>query len=438
MANRKNTRRALLMSIISLMLCCSMLIGTTFAWFTDEVVSGTNQILAGNLDVELYHSDKAVRNEKVTTTTKLFDDVTPDLWEPGAVAYEVLTVANEGTLAMKYNLAVLFENATVVNGKTLADALKVAVVDADELTSREAAIAAGAGLWQDFASFNLTGTLEAGKTATYGVVIYWEPTDNDNIFNMNNENKGKTLSIDLGVKLLATQLDFEEDSFGSDYDENLMIAVSSFEELKQAIADVNKGGVIYLNPGVYNFGYVLTIAGKECTIEGIGNVKLVNNGSSHFFNVTEESNVVFKNLELDGNFTNNAKSRNGIFVRYNSTVTLDDCNVYGAGHFSVCIDQISDKEANEGKTATVKLINGTKVETVDSIAYPTSGHSYDGICENSYVKVTTDATSTIDSFTKNDQVAKPENITLNGIANVPTADQLQDAIDNAVAGEVIA
>ena len=53
---RKNaTRSALLTSIISLLLCVSMLVGTTFAWFTDEVKSGTNLIAAGNLDVEVYN-----------------------------------------------------------------------------------------------------------------------------------------------------------------------------------------------------------------------------------------------------------------------------------------------------------------------------------------------------------------------------------------------
>ena len=52
---RKNiARNALFTSIISLMLCVSMLVGTTFAWFTDSVVSGNNIIAVGNLDVELY------------------------------------------------------------------------------------------------------------------------------------------------------------------------------------------------------------------------------------------------------------------------------------------------------------------------------------------------------------------------------------------------
>ena len=216
----KSTKKALLMSALSLLLCCSMLIGTTFAWFTDEVKSGNNIIAAGNLDIELYHSDSAVKNEKVNGGTKLFDDVSSQLWEPGAVAYEVLTVVNEGTLALKYNLAFHALNATVVNGKSLANVLKIAVVDASKLTSREAAIAAGAGEWTALNSFDLPGVLEAEESETYGIVIYWEPSSNDNDFNMNNENQGKILSVELGVHLTATQKMSEEDSFGDDYDKD--------------------------------------------------------------------------------------------------------------------------------------------------------------------------------------------------------------------------
>ena len=51
--NKKSTKRALLTSIVSLVLCCTMLIGTTFAWFTDTVTSAGNKIQAGNLDVAL-------------------------------------------------------------------------------------------------------------------------------------------------------------------------------------------------------------------------------------------------------------------------------------------------------------------------------------------------------------------------------------------------
>ncbi|MBQ8850745.1 MAG: hypothetical protein IJ011_10470, partial [Clostridia bacterium] len=86
MTNKKSTKRALIASVISLLLCFTMLMGTTYAWFTDSVTSANNIITTGNLDVELYHTDKAATKEKVTSTTELFDDV--ELWEPGAVVYE--------------------------------------------------------------------------------------------------------------------------------------------------------------------------------------------------------------------------------------------------------------------------------------------------------------------------------------------------------------
>ena len=125
---RKNlARNALFTSIISLLLCVSMLVGTTFAWFTDSVVSGTNVIASGNLDVALYHSNKADKGEAVTSETILFDDV--KLWEPGAVAYENFVIANEGTLALKYQMTLNALNATETSeGKTLSDVLQVAVV----------------------------------------------------------------------------------------------------------------------------------------------------------------------------------------------------------------------------------------------------------------------------------------------------------------------
>lgn len=50
----KNTKRALLHSIIALLLCVAQLLGTTFAWFTDSVTSTQNIIKSGNLDLEMY------------------------------------------------------------------------------------------------------------------------------------------------------------------------------------------------------------------------------------------------------------------------------------------------------------------------------------------------------------------------------------------------
>ena len=216
----KTTKRALFSSVMALILCFSMLVGTTFAWFTDSVESGVNQIIAGNLDVEVYNGlDTSA--PKVDTATKLFDEI--KYWEPGVVAYENLTVANLGNLALKYQLSVNFDNATAnANGETLAKVLKVGFVEGGiQSTTREGALAEVTE-WLPLASFAQAGELaEQNETNTYGIVIYWEPSDIDNDFNMNNEDKGNKLSIDLGIKLVATQLSgelAESDSFGPDYD----------------------------------------------------------------------------------------------------------------------------------------------------------------------------------------------------------------------------
>ena len=103
MKKTRSTKQALIMSALSLLLCMSMLIGTTFAWFTDSVESLNNKIVAGNLDVELYWSTDASDWKKVDDTTNVFTD---ELWEPGHTEVVYLKVVNEGTLALKYQLGI--------------------------------------------------------------------------------------------------------------------------------------------------------------------------------------------------------------------------------------------------------------------------------------------------------------------------------------------
>lgn len=231
----KTTKRALLMSALALFLCFSMLIGTTFAWFTDEVKSATNIIAAGNLDVELYNGLDTTAL-KVGPTTSLFDEVT--LWEPGVVAYENLTVANKGNLALKYQLAV---NIVDLDGlKSLADVLKVAVVENGVQTNDRKELIASINNWMDFTSFVEAGELDKDQTKTYGLVIWWEPSDKDNDYNMNNENQGQVLSAEIGIVLEATQLVAEEDSFGPEYDEDAWaegMQVHTADDLSDALAN---------------------------------------------------------------------------------------------------------------------------------------------------------------------------------------------------------
>ena len=219
----KNTKKALFTSALCLLLCFSMLIGTTFAWFTDEVTTGMNIIAAGNLDVELLAD-----GVEVDSSTKLFDDVV--LWEPGAVAYENLKVVNEGTLALKYRLKLNFGKENVFNGHKLSEVLKIAIIDKvadnatrqDVLKAAKEAVAADKGLGA-LSNFYVNGTLLPGASSDEKtVVIFWEPTDHDNDYNVNNgqsTSDGEPLHIEFGVTLEASQMMHENDSFGNDYDD---------------------------------------------------------------------------------------------------------------------------------------------------------------------------------------------------------------------------
>lgn len=111
----KNTKRALFMSVLSMLLCIAMLAGSTFAWFTDSVTSGKNTIVAGNLDIELYYKPlngvfpEGVEKDEddfghVTDKTSIFQEGA--LWEPGRVEVVYLKVKNVGSLALKYALGI--------------------------------------------------------------------------------------------------------------------------------------------------------------------------------------------------------------------------------------------------------------------------------------------------------------------------------------------
>ena len=86
MTNRKVTRRALLLSLLAVVMCIVMLVGATFAWFTDTASTAVNKIQSGNLDVQLEYSKDFTEWKKVSDTTKVFEDST--LWEPGRDVYK--------------------------------------------------------------------------------------------------------------------------------------------------------------------------------------------------------------------------------------------------------------------------------------------------------------------------------------------------------------
>ena len=268
MAQQKHTKKSLLASGLSLLTCIALLLGTTFAWFTDSSTSGRNTITAGNLDVELYHTNAAVADEKVSANTPLFTDENGEAirWEPGVMTYENFKVVNEGTLALTYKLVmdVLDNNTVAGTNKSLADVIKVGIMDGAFNGDRNAALSL------DFSAtltdFVKTGTLlETDASDSYAVVLYWEPSSIDNDYNLSNENlssDGQPLFIELGISLNATQTPHESDSFDEQYDKNadesVAITSGTGHVLNQDITVIKPGGV----------GVSVAGQGTEVTIEG--------------------------------------------------------------------------------------------------------------------------------------------------------------------------
>ena len=143
MTNSKHTKRALGSSIVALLLCFTMLMGATFAWFTDNVSSTGNRIQAGDLEVDLVMDkpDASGNYDGVYdvisdgTNGDIFSEATGNgvRWEPGKTEIVYLGVQNSGNLALKYNIVLNI----VDNG--LAGALEYAIIDgvtsADTYTS---------------------------------------------------------------------------------------------------------------------------------------------------------------------------------------------------------------------------------------------------------------------------------------------------------------
>ena len=118
MTNHKSTKRALISSVVALFLCFTMLLGTTYAWFTDSVASKNNVIKSGNLDVTLEYKKvvNGVISENWETVEGKDDIFNPKAhWEPGYTEVVYLKLKNAGSLALKYQLGVNVTETPGVN-----------------------------------------------------------------------------------------------------------------------------------------------------------------------------------------------------------------------------------------------------------------------------------------------------------------------------------
>ena len=256
---KKNvTKRALVLSLLSLLLCMSMLVGTTFAWFTDSVTSGKNRIVAGNLDIELKYSKNFTNWETVEGATALVDPEA--LWEPGRTEVVYLKMSNEGTLTLKYNFAMTVANTII--GKSVADNeielskyLKYDIVPVTgAYDGRDAARAAVESTAKELTAYTDADVMAPGASKTMALVVYMP----ESVGNEANYRGEAIPTIELGLNLFATQKDAEKDSFGPDYDK-YSTTVKNVEELLERLAKAVPGEKIYMEPGVYELEKTIVI-----------------------------------------------------------------------------------------------------------------------------------------------------------------------------------
>ena len=267
MKNTKSTKRALLSAILALVMTVSMLVGTTFAWFTDSVTSSGNKIVAGNLDVELYLFDGTDYANISDSQYPIFGaegegglaaaaDGSSSLWEPGKTQVAYLAIKNAGNLALKYQVSLIVNEIT----KSLNDVLSFTItpdIDArvGKLTEWDGTGARGVIEGEQIVSASDVA-LEAGAIHYFALSVHMDEL-------AGNEYMKGSITFDIAV--LAAQLAFEGDSFGNDYDEKAPYPVDYDYEVKDvvefetALATAQAGETIFMNSGKYNLSSSLTI-----------------------------------------------------------------------------------------------------------------------------------------------------------------------------------
>ena len=216
--NQKATKRALLTSVMALVMCVVMLVGTTFAWFTDTASTAVNKIQAGNLDIELLMHNGSdyvnISKEKKPifsngTSAVAQNNNLNTLWEPGKTQVAYLAIKNEGNLALKYKVALNVTNPA--DGKDLYKVMQYAIVPDAQPSNAPTAWTTGKPV--DVGQQPVSGEVSLPVSAThyFALLVHMDELAGNNYQN------GK---VEFDLTVYATQDTVESDSFGKDYDEN--------------------------------------------------------------------------------------------------------------------------------------------------------------------------------------------------------------------------
>ena len=281
MTNLKATKKALVSSVLALVMCFTMLLGTTFAWFTDSVTSANNVIQTGTLDIGMSYSEN---NADWTAITEASEPVfSYQYWEPGYTDMKYVKISNNGTLAFKFQLNIVPNIVPAAGEVNLADVIDVYMFDANATVDR-AAIAAATPVG------TLSDLMAENDGAAHGILLPKDgvgSTDvNPNeavdaprgeityciVLKMQEEagNEYQNLSVGNGfaLQLFATQYTWENDSFDHLYDEGAKLDETPKAKVEKMdvedLADINvhtmnANGQLILREGIdLNTAYVFT------------------------------------------------------------------------------------------------------------------------------------------------------------------------------------
>ncbi len=329
MTNSKHTKRALLASILSVVVCAAMLAGSTFAWFTDSVTSAGNIIKSGNLDVALEWANGTdgldTAEWKDASTNAIFNY---DLWEPGYTEARHVRISNKGNLALKYEIRI------AANGEVskLADVIDVYYIkDGKQITSRTGLTDENkiGTLSQVLANpYAAKGHILAGENAVDVATIALKMQES-----AGNEYQGLAIGSDFSIQLVATQYTSESDSFDDQYDKDAplnFVPVATADELTKAVAD---GENVSLTAPI-ELSERLEVK-KDITINGNGNaITIPTDRVINLANIAEPITVTLNNVDLNGPTQGTYTRGISIYDVPKVKVVMDNCSL-SANYYAI-------------------------------------------------------------------------------------------------------
>ena len=334
MTNTKTTKRALLMSVMALFLCVTMLMGTTYAWFTDSVTSANNKIVAGTLDVQLWMHNGTEYVDISDSTQPLFgadddslavNDPTDTVWEPGKTQVVYLSIRNGGNLDLKYKVAINVKNST----NNLHEVMQYAITpdaqpdNAEKVTAWDASKANDVVLGINATDANNV-VLKAGEEHYFALSVHMDEEAGNTYMNG---------TVDFDMTVLAGQLNSEEDSFGPDYDKLAPYADGAF------VLNTIKDEVVPVDNGTFSYETdTFSISGESAEPEVKVNVAPAKNTNEmNALAVQTASTVLTYDISVEGH-----TAGSDVYVEFFAGTGLANVEIY---HEGVLIDSDYDSES---------------------------------------------------------------------------------------------